>query len=56
MGLFEHYYREGFAKPWRELYYVSDNVTDALGYLDRYEPILPPDKWTGLERRANQES
>lgn len=50
VALFEHYYREGFAKPWRELYFVTPDVGQALDYLDRYEPITPPDKWVGLER------
>ncbi len=50
VALFEHYYREGFAKPWRELYFVTPEVSQALDYLDHYEPITPPDKWVGLER------
>ena len=49
IALFEHYYREGFAKPWRDLYAVSENVEDAITYLDAYEPVLPPRKWIGLE-------
>ena len=49
IALFEHYYREGFAKPWRDLYAVSRNAEDALTYLDAYEPTLPPRKWIGLE-------
>ena len=43
--LFEHYYREGFAKPWRELYYVAGDVQAAFDYLDQYEPVTPPRKW-----------
>jgi cytokinin riboside 5'-monophosphate phosphoribohydrolase len=49
IALFEHYYREGFAKPWRELYHVCDNVEGALNYLDQYEPTLPPRKWVERE-------
>ncbi len=45
IALFEHYYREGFAKPWRELYAVYDDVAAALAYVDAYRPILPPRKW-----------
>lgn len=49
IALFEHYYREGFAKPWRELYHVSDDVEGAFDYLDHYAPVPAPDKWLGLE-------
>ncbi len=45
IALFEHYYREGFAKPWRELYYVTGDVQAAFDYLDQYEPVMPPRKW-----------
>jgi cytokinin riboside 5'-monophosphate phosphoribohydrolase len=45
VALFEHYYREGFAKPWRELYHVIDSVEGALDYFDHYEPAMPPRKW-----------
>jgi len=45
LALFEHLYREQFAKPCRELYYVASDVTDAFSHLDSYVPIEPPDKW-----------
>jgi cytokinin riboside 5'-monophosphate phosphoribohydrolase len=50
IALFEHYYHEGFAKPWRELYHVSDSVEGALEYLDAYIPVAAPSKWLGPER------
>ncbi len=33
IALFEHYYREGFAKPWRRLYAVYDDVAATLAYV-----------------------
>jgi hypothetical protein len=50
IALFEHYYREGFAKPWRELYYVTGEVPAVFAYLDAYEPVVLNEKWIGLER------
>lgn len=50
IALFEHYYREGFAKPWRQLYYVTDDVAAIFAYLDAYEPVVLTEKWVGLER------
>jgi hypothetical protein len=50
IALFEHYYREGFAKPWRELYYVTDSVPEVFAYLDAYEPITYAGTWIGLEK------
>ncbi len=53
IALFEHYYHEGFAKPWRDLYFVTGDIAAALNYLDHYEPVAPPGKWVGLEREAD---
>jgi hypothetical protein len=50
IALFEHYYRQGFAKPWRDLYYVADDVERALEVLDHYKPVMAPNKWLDLER------
>ena len=49
IGLFEHFYREGFAKPWRELYAVTGDVGAALDIIDTYKPVTAPRKWIGLE-------
>jgi hypothetical protein len=45
VALFEHFYRGGFARRWGELYYVADNVPDALDYLDDYRVTPAPTKW-----------
>ncbi len=42
--LFEHFYREKFAKPSRELYHIATAVEDVFGYLDHYEPAAPTDQ------------
>ncbi|HMA34887.1 MAG TPA: TIGR00730 family Rossman fold protein [Chloroflexia bacterium] len=42
--LFEHIYRERFARPEsRDLYYIAPDVPSIFAYLDRYTPPAPPD-------------
>ncbi len=43
---FEIGYRENFAKKdYRELYYISKSVGDAIEYIKNYTPQELPDKW-----------
>ncbi|MGC9350041.1 MAG: TIGR00730 family Rossman fold protein [Anaerolineae bacterium] len=49
IALFEHFYRGGFARRWDDLYYVADNVSEALGFLDAYRATPPPTKWEEWE-------
>jgi len=43
---FETAIEQGFAKPvCRELYHVTDDVSDALDYIDNYKPCVYEDKW-----------
>lgn len=43
--LFEHFYRERFAKPWQAMYHVTQTVEDLFKYLDAYTPERAPSKW-----------
>ncbi len=43
--VFEHLYREHFAKPYRELYHLAEDVPDIFAYLEAYIPFTPPPKW-----------
>jgi uncharacterized protein (TIGR00730 family) len=44
--LFEHIYRERFARPEsRQLYHFAADVPAALAYLTAYTPPQPPEKW-----------
>ncbi|MGC9467888.1 MAG: TIGR00730 family Rossman fold protein [Anaerolineae bacterium] len=45
VALFEHFYRQRFAKPWRELYHVAGSVDEVFDYLDHYTPTSAPEKW-----------
>jgi uncharacterized protein (TIGR00730 family) len=49
--MFEHIYAEQFANPvYRVLYHVADRPSEALAYIEQYEPTTLPQKWLG--RRA----
>jgi len=50
-ALFDHLYRERFAKPFGDLYYVAPDVADVFAYLDAYRPVLAPSKWFAPEER-----
>ncbi len=44
--LFEHIFREKFAKPsTRDLYYIAPDVKSTFSYLDNYQPSSIPTKW-----------
>jgi cytokinin riboside 5'-monophosphate phosphoribohydrolase len=43
--LFEHFYRERFAKPWQAMYHVTDSADALFDYLDAYAPESAPSKW-----------
>ncbi len=45
IALFEHYYRQRFAKPWRDLYHIASTIEGAFTYLDAYAPTSTPPKW-----------
>jgi uncharacterized protein (TIGR00730 family) len=45
IDVFEHFYREKFAHPCREFYFVASDVPEVFTYLDRYQPFSAPDKW-----------
>lgn len=45
IALFEHLYRERFAKPARELYHLAAKVDEVFAYLESYQPVPAPDKW-----------
>ena len=46
LAQFESLIGQHFAKPeCRQLYYVTDNVADALSYIDNYQPMLFRPKW-----------
>jgi uncharacterized protein (TIGR00730 family) len=49
VALFEHFYTERFAHPWRHHYYIAGEVPDIFDYLDTYRPDAAPDKWSELE-------
>lgn len=51
IALFEHLYRERFAKPARELYHLAADVDEVFAYLDSYRPAPAPDKWFAPEVR-----
>lgn len=44
INVFENFYRERFALPIREFYYVASGVDDIFTYLDHYQPFTAPDK------------
>jgi len=45
--VFEHMYRQGFAKPaYRQMYHFAGDITQALAYLDQYQPAALPGKWS----------
>ncbi len=45
LALFEHFYRERFAKPHRALYHVAADVPDIFAFLVDYQPQPLADKW-----------
>ena len=49
INVFEHFYRERFAHPVREFYFVAPKVNDVFTYLDRYCPHTTPEKWVRPE-------
>lgn len=50
VALFEHFYEQQFAHPWRHMYHIAGEVTDIFTYLDAYTPDAAPDKWADLDR------
>jgi uncharacterized protein (TIGR00730 family) len=52
VALFEHFYEQGFAHPWRHLYYVTGDVSDVFSYLDAYRPVAAPDKLADIGDRG----
>ena len=46
--LFEHFYQQQFAHPWRDIYYLAREVDDVFRYLGSYTPAPAPSKWDGL--------
>lgn len=51
LALFDHFYRERFAKPVRALYHLALDVADVFAYLDTYTPVAAPGKWFSSEER-----
>lgn len=53
LELFKNFINQRFAKPeCRQLYYVADQVGDALRYIDSYQPFSFREKWlTDVEPR-----
>jgi uncharacterized protein (TIGR00730 family) len=52
IALFEHFYRQQFAHPWRDAYYLARNVTDIFQYLESYIPTPAPIKLDNLEEKS----
>lgn len=49
---FEKSYDELFAKPnYRNLYFIAENATQAMDYLQKYQPIEAVDKWFEVLKR-----
>lgn len=46
-ALFEQFYRERFAKPYREFYHLAPDVADIFSYLEAYQPVAAEGKWFG---------
>ncbi len=51
INVFENFYREHFAHPVREFYFVALEVDDIFTYLENYQPISAPDKLVNSERK-----
>ena len=51
INVFENFYREYFALPIREFYYVAPSVDAIFTYLHRYQPFIAPDKLVRSERK-----
>ena len=49
INVFENFYKEHFAHPVREFYFVAQDVEDIFTYLDNYQPFSAPDKLVGSE-------
>ncbi len=45
LALFEHFYDERFAKPYRAFYHAALDVADVFAYLDTYQPADTGGKW-----------
>ena len=45
VALFEHFYRERFAKPWQAMYFVADSVEALFEHLDQHAPESAPSNW-----------
>jgi uncharacterized protein (TIGR00730 family) len=45
-AVFEHMYRERFAKPaYRQMYEFAADIDGALDYIENYNPVALPTKW-----------
>lgn len=45
-AVFEHMYRERFAKPaYRQMYEFAADIDGALDYIENYHPVALPTKW-----------
>ena len=51
INVFECFYRERFALPIREFYYVAPTVDAIFTYLNTYQPFHAPDKLVRPERK-----
>jgi uncharacterized protein (TIGR00730 family) len=49
IDLFENLYRQRFAHPVREFYFVAAEVQDVFSYLDAYQPFPAPGKLVRTE-------
>ena len=46
LGQFEVYYKNGFSKGgYKNLYFVTENVQEAIGYISKYKPSDIVSKW-----------
>ena len=52
IALFEHFYQQQFAHPWRDIYYLAHEVDDVFQYLESYTPAPAPNKWAGLGEKS----
>ncbi len=55
VALFEHFYREQFAKPWQAMYYVADTVDAVFDHLDHHTPESAPSKLLDPRLDVNEE-
>ena len=46
IAFFEEIFKESFAKSaYRDLYFITESVDEALSYIENYEPFERPKKW-----------